>query len=162
MLSPWSLGRRRSGLGVEAPLLATLRILYLSLLFLVTRRRFFGMGDEAPVLSTSSGSRRRFFFGVADFLARRFFFGLADFLAPLGVPRDSRLRQRSDDGVVDDDEDASEISPDPPIDRRKLVLRVSVADLASLSARESHGAMDCERSTRPHGRRKFYYESSFP
>ena len=141
MLLPWSLGRRRSGLGVEAPAIAYL-----------TRRRFFvGIGDdEALVLSTSSGNRRRFFFG------------LAEFLAPLGFPRDSRLRLRSDDGVVDDDEDASERSPDPFMHRRKLVLRVSLALFASLSARESHGAMDSERSTRPHGRQKFYYDSSFP
>ena len=80
------------------------------------------------MISTRSLSRRRF--------------GLGD-EATEGVPPDSLPRLRSDAGV-DDDEDACERSPDPPIDRRELVLRVSSRPLASRSARESHGAMDGE------------------
>ena len=78
------------------------------------------------MLSTSSLSRRRF--------------GLGD-EAPEMIPRDSPLRPRSDAGVGDH-EDASERSPDPPIDRRELVLRVTTRPLASRFARESRGAMD--------------------
>ena len=63
-------------------------------------------------------------------------FGLSD-EAPERIPRDSWLRLRTDAGV-DDDEDANERAPDPPIDR------VSTRPLASRSARESQCAMDGE------------------
>ena len=71
------------------------------------------------MLSTSSLSRRRF--------------GLGD-EAPERIPQDSRLRLRSDAGV-DDDEDACERSPDPPLIRKEIVLRVF--SRASRTARES-------------------------
>ena len=78
------------------------------------------------MLSTPALSRRRF--------------GLGD-EGPERIPRDSPLRPRTDAGLGDD-EDASERSPDPPIDRRELVLRVTTRPLASRFARESRGAMD--------------------
>ena len=93
-------------------------------------RRRFGLGVEAPVLSTSSLSRRRF--------------GLGD-EAPERTPQVCRLRSPCLREIARRDaEDASERSPDPPIDLGELVLRVAARPLASRSARESHGAMDGE------------------
>ena len=115
MLSTSSLGRCRFVPGDEAPVLATSSC----------NRRRFGLGVEATGVEASSCSRRRFGLGVE---------------AP--ALSTSWLAVREAD--FDDDEDAGERSPDPPLDRREVVLRIFSRLLASRSARDSHGTMNGE------------------